>query len=56
MQAQARGVEEMRDAMYNGHNINFTMGQPVLHIALRNRTNVPVYVNGDDVIIYKPLV
>ena len=39
----------MRNAMFNGDKINFTEGRPVLHIALRNRSNTPIMVNGEDV-------
>jgi glucose-6-phosphate isomerase len=35
--------------MYSGEKINVTEGRPVLHIALRNRSNTPVYVDGKDV-------
>ena len=39
--------------MYSGGIINQTEGRPVLHIALRNRSNRPILVNGNDVM---PLV
>jgi glucose-6-phosphate isomerase len=35
--------------MYEGVTINATEGRPVLHIALRNRGNTPVLVEGQDV-------
>jgi len=47
--ARARQVEQMRDAMFSGERINFTEDRAVLHIALRNRSNRPVNVNGQDV-------
>jgi glucose-6-phosphate isomerase len=37
------------EAMFSGEKINATEGRPVLHIALRNRSNKPVYVDGKDV-------
>jgi glucose-6-phosphate isomerase len=37
------------DAMFHGDEINQTEGRSVLHIALRNRSNSPVKVNGQDV-------
>ena len=42
-------VEEMRDKMFKGEPINFTEQRAVLHIALRNRSNNPILVNGQDV-------
>ena len=43
--ARERGVEEARDAMFSGQRINFTEDRAVLHVALRNRSNVPMLVN-----------
>jgi glucose-6-phosphate isomerase len=43
---------ELRDAivaMFNGVMINQTENRPVLHIALRNRSNTPILVDGQDV-------
>jgi len=37
------------DAMFNGEKINVTEGRQVLHIALRNRSNKPIYADGKDV-------
>lgn len=37
------------DAMYNGTAINETEGRSVLHVALRNRSNSPILVDGKDV-------
>ncbi|KHJ96081.1 glucose-6-phosphate isomerase [Oesophagostomum dentatum] len=39
----------MRAAMFGGERINFTENRAVLHIALRNRSNTPILVNGKDV-------
>src|SRR5436190_15953019 len=36
-------------AMFNGARINQTEGRAVLHTALRNRSNIPVLVAGEDV-------
>ncbi|EHQ28019.1 glucose-6-phosphate isomerase [Mucilaginibacter paludis] len=36
-------------AMFSGEKINMTEGRPVLHIALRNQSNTPIYVDGKDV-------
>lgn len=43
------GVAEKREAMFTGEEINFTEGRAVLHTALRNRANTPVFVDGKDV-------
>ena len=37
------------DAMFNGEAINQTEGRAVLHVALRNRSDRPVEVDGKDV-------
>ncbi len=37
------------EAMFNGDAINQTEGRSVLHTALRNRSNTPVKVDGEDV-------
>jgi len=47
--AKARGLESMRKNMFSGEKINFTEDRAVLHIALRNRSNDPIIVNGEDV-------
>uniref|UniRef100_A0A665US57 Glucose-6-phosphate isomerase n=1 Tax=Echeneis naucrates TaxID=173247 RepID=A0A665US57_ECHNA len=47
--AKSRRVEEARDKMFSGEKINFTEGRAVLHIALRNRSNTPIKVDGKDV-------
>nr|AXK15967.1 phosphoglucose isomerase [Boloria eunomia] len=47
--AKSRNVEEARDAMFSGQKINFTEDRAVLHIALRNRQNRSILVNGKDV-------
>lgn len=35
--------------MFSGERINITEKRPVLHIALRNRSNTPIVVDGQDV-------
>lgn len=47
--ARARKVEDSRDAMFAGQKINFTENRAVLHVALRNRKNLPILVDGKDV-------
>ncbi|KAJ3299720.1 hypothetical protein HK104_007451 [Borealophlyctis nickersoniae] len=42
-------VEEWRDRMFSGERINTTENRPVLHVALRNRSNRPILVDGKDV-------
>ncbi|MDF2431286.1 MAG: glucose-6-phosphate isomerase [Mucilaginibacter sp.] len=47
--AKECSVNDAIDAMFSGEKINVTEGRPVLHIALRNRSNTPIYVDGKDV-------
>ena len=47
--ARETGVEEWRDKMFSGEPINNSECRPVLHTALRNRSNTPVYVDGENV-------
>ena len=42
-------VEGWIRRMFAGDPINFTERRPVLHVALRNRSNRPIRVNGEDV-------
>lgn len=42
-------VAQMRDKMFAGDKINFTEDRAVLHTALRNRSDKPVFVDGKDV-------
>ncbi|KAJ6633791.1 hypothetical protein lerEdw1_014297 [Lerista edwardsae] len=48
--ARSRGIEKARERMFNGEKINFTENRAVLHIALRNRSNTPISVDGKDVV------
>ncbi|KAJ8662648.1 hypothetical protein O0I10_001612 [Lichtheimia ornata] len=47
--AREAKVEEMRDKMFAGDHINFTEDRAVLHVALRNLGDKPIYDNGEDV-------
>ncbi|XP_061525314.1 glucose-6-phosphate isomerase b isoform X2 [Phycodurus eques] len=47
--AKSRGMEAARETMFTGDKINFTEGRAVLHVALRNRSNTPIMVDGKDV-------
>jgi len=47
--ARAAKVETWRDRMFAGEKINITENRAVLHIALRNRANRPILVDGKDV-------
>ncbi|GGH23220.1 glucose-6-phosphate isomerase [Mucilaginibacter phyllosphaerae] len=47
--ARECGVNKAIEAMFTGEKINVTEGRPVLHVALRNRSNTPVMVDGKDV-------
>ncbi len=42
-------VKEWTEKMFTGEKINFTEGRAVLHTALRNRSNKPVFFEGKDV-------
>ncbi|HXF99412.1 MAG TPA: glucose-6-phosphate isomerase [Bacteroidota bacterium] len=47
--ARETDVEGWRDRMFTGEKINVTEQRAVLHIALRNRANRPILVDGKDV-------
>ncbi|CCU77012.1 unnamed protein product [Blumeria hordei] len=47
--AREANVEQLRDAMFKGDRINFTEDRAVLHVALRNVRDKPIYVDGEDV-------
>ncbi|MFT3787272.1 MAG: glucose-6-phosphate isomerase [Tepidisphaeraceae bacterium] len=47
--AREAGVEMLRDRMFAGEKINVTEDRAVLHVALRNRSNRPIKVDGKDV-------
>merc|ERR1719326_929299 len=47
--AEEAGVKEMAAKMFAGEKINLTEKRAVLHVALRNRSNTPILVDGKDV-------
>ena len=47
--AREAGLPERIKAMFKGEKINSTENRAVLHVALRNRTNSPIFVDGEDV-------
>ncbi|KAI8150219.1 glucose-6-phosphate isomerase [Fennellomyces sp. T-0311] len=47
--AKEAKVEEMRDKMFAGEHINITEDRAVLHTALRNLSDRPMYDQGEDV-------
>lgn len=47
--AEQTNLRGMTEAMFTGEKINVTERRAVLHTALRNRSNNPVYVDGKDV-------
>jgi len=47
--ARQAGLARAIDAMFRGERINTTEARPVLHIALRNRSERPITVDGVDV-------
>jgi glucose-6-phosphate isomerase len=47
--AHENGVKAAIDSMFTGEKINGTENRAVLHIALRNRANTPIKVDGTDV-------
>lgn len=42
-------LKDKIDAMFSGEKINKTENRAVLHVALRNRQNTPIYVDGQNV-------
>ena len=47
--ARQADIESWRKKMFEGEKINVTENRAVLHIALRNRSNRPITVDGKDV-------
>jgi len=47
--AKESNLEEWRDRMFSGEKINNTEKRAVLHTALRNRSDKPVFFDGKDV-------
>ncbi len=49
--AEDAHLRDKIEDMFTGKRINITENRPVLHTALRNRANTPVYVDGKNVMI-----
>ncbi len=47
--AEECGLKQAINSMFSGEKINKTEDRAVLHVALRNRSNTPVLVDGKDV-------
>lgn len=47
--AKERGVPEFIKSLLGGEKVNSTEKRAVLHVALRNRSNTPIMVNGKNV-------
>lgn len=47
--ARARGLENLIEQMFQGDRINHTENRPAFHVALRNRADLPMFLNGDNV-------
>nr|ABU25168.1 glucose-6-phosphate isomerase [Leishmania lainsoni] len=47
--AEERGVRAFIKAMFDGQQVNSTENRAVLHVALRNRSNRVINVNGKDI-------
>lgn len=47
--ARSSGLENWRDRMFKGEPINHTEHRSVLHVALRNMSDQPMYADGVDV-------
>ncbi|MDR3048771.1 MAG: glucose-6-phosphate isomerase [Elusimicrobiota bacterium] len=47
--AKIAGIKEYAQKMFSGEKINWTEKRAVLHTALRNRSNKPIFVDGQDV-------
>lgn len=47
--AHGSGLQSRRDAMLSGERINITEGRAVLHTALRRPRDMPLFVDGQDV-------
>src|SRR6185369_3328975 len=47
--ARQANLSQKIEAMFTGQKINVTENRAVLHVALRNRSNRPIVVDGTDV-------
>ncbi|MEQ6886449.1 glucose-6-phosphate isomerase [Salicola sp. Rm-C-2C1-2] len=48
--ARARGLPERVEALFRGERLNTTENRPALHTALRQSSDAPVHVEGEDII------
>lgn len=49
--AKALDMPNWIERMFTGQEINITEGRAVLHVALRNRSNTPIMLDGKDVML-----
>ena len=47
--ARARGIENRRDAMFSGKNVNGSENRPALHVALRGSCSKDLEIDGENV-------
>ncbi|UCH20654.1 MAG: glucose-6-phosphate isomerase, partial [Deltaproteobacteria bacterium] len=47
--AEKADLKNAIESMFSGKKINETENRAVLHVALRNRENTPIYLDGEDV-------
>ena len=47
--AQDARLVDKREALFQGEKINFSQKRAVLHMALRNRTDKPIMVDGKNI-------
>jgi len=47
--AEEAGLRDWQERMFSGEKLNVTEDRAVLHVALRNRSNRPIFVDGKDV-------
>jgi glucose-6-phosphate isomerase len=47
--AEVLSLPDHIQSLFNGEKINHTEDRAVLHVALRNRSNTPIFVDGEDV-------
>ena len=47
--AKQSGLKDWTEKMFSGEKINYTENRAVLHTALRNRSDEPIYVDGQNI-------
>ena len=47
--AKEADIESWRDKLFSGEKVNFTEDRSALHVALRNKSNKPIYSNSKNV-------